>query len=79
MIVSSTKSQASLRKIRIDELIRMNEGNQEDAGLSIEIYFSMRPILSAVYSYIIHNFGRLSQISPSQVHSNSLNGHCFVQ
>jgi len=51
-----------LRNVPLSALYVRNEQNQlieEDASLSIEIYFQLKPILSMIMNYITLQFGSL--------------------
>lgn len=66
MIISTTKSSVVIREIKTVDLIKFNEDVFTDASLKVEIYFSVRPLVSVVLSYIVSQFGSFSQTDPSQ-------------
>lgn len=70
MTISATKSLVILRRVPLHLLnfgnsIMMKDKNEnsyidEDASLSIEIYFQLKPVLSLLLNYITFNFSHIS-------------------
>jgi len=70
MTISATKSLVILRRVPLhllnfaDPIMNLNKNENsyidEDASLSIEIYFQLKPVLSLLLNYITINFSQIS-------------------
>jgi len=60
MTISTTKSQVVFREVPINMI--QCDSEIEDASLSIEIYFQLKPLLSMLLNYMTLNFGVLTSL-----------------
>lgn len=66
MTISTSKSYIILRNVPLASLI-VSGGiqSEEDASLSIEIYFQLKPMISMIVNYMTLNFGSLASSTSS--------------
>lgn len=59
LTISTSKSAMILRTVPLSQLTR-NGPHDDDASLSIEVYFQLRPVLSLILNHITLHFSSLT-------------------